>query len=180
ADVLVEVRAVDRVDHGIEAGLAGEEDLGGRGQPAVDDLEELDSFHAGHDLVGDHDGDRLALAGELVEQRHGLVAGPRGGDLALVSKSRAELGTQHAQHALLVVDTQDDFAPAHELVATTLRNRELGCARPTRTRSATRTRRAARTRRATRTRSAARTRGAARGPGGTDRRSRIGDVVGDG
>ena len=32
------------------------------GEPAVDDLEQLDALHAGHDLVGDHERDRLAVA----------------------------------------------------------------------------------------------------------------------
>src|SRR5262249_39440963 len=56
-----------------------------------------------------------SLAGQLVEQRDRLVAGPRGRDLALVAEARAELGAQHAQHAFLVVHTDDHFAPAHAL-----------------------------------------------------------------
>src|SRR6185503_5842408 len=96
----------------VEAGLAGEQDLGRRGEPAIDDLEQLDALHAGHDLIGDHQRDRLAVAGQLVEQRDRLVARARGGDLALVTEPRAELGAQHAQHALLVVDAHDHLAPA--------------------------------------------------------------------
>ena len=113
ADVLVQVRAVDRVDHRVEAGLAGQQDLRRRGQPAIDDLEQLDALHAGHDLIGDHERDRLALARELVEQRDRFVARARGQDLALVAEPRAELRAQHAQHALFVVDADDDLFLAH-------------------------------------------------------------------
>ena len=61
-DVVVEARAVDRVDHRVEAGLPGQQDLGRRRAAAVDLLEQLDALHAGHDLIGDHHRERLAVA----------------------------------------------------------------------------------------------------------------------
>jgi hypothetical protein len=113
-DVVIEMRAIDRVDHGVEAGLTGEQDLRGRGEPAVHDLEELDALHARHDLIGDHERDRLTLTRQLVEQCDGLVTGACGRDLALVTEPCAELRAQHAEHAFLVVDADDDLTRAHD------------------------------------------------------------------
>ncbi len=44
-----------------------------RGTAPVDLLEQLDALHAGHDLVGDHDRDRLAVPLQLVDQLERLA-----------------------------------------------------------------------------------------------------------
>src|SRR2546430_587248 len=60
------------------------------------------------------------LSRELVEQRDRLVARARGQDLALVAEPRTELGAQHAEHALLVVDAHDHFLAVGHAAASSL------------------------------------------------------------
>jgi hypothetical protein len=124
-DVVVEVGAVDRGDHRVEAGLAGQQDLGGGRRAAIDQLEQIDALHAGHDLVGDHHRHRLAVALELVEQLEGVAARGRGRDRALVTEPRPQLLAQRVEHALLVVDAQDGLAGAHTEGASPLGSRSL-------------------------------------------------------
>src|SRR6185437_9920417 len=109
-NVLIEPCLVDGVDDGVEPGLAGEQDLHRLRAPLVDLLEQLDAFHAGHDLVGDHHRHLLAVVLEILDEveRLARVLGDR--DVALAAEARRELLAQRREDPLLVVDADDVLA----------------------------------------------------------------------
>ena len=109
-DVLIEPRLVDGVDHRVQAGLPGEQDLHRLRAAPVDLLEQLDALHARHDLVGDHHRQLLAVLLQILHQvqRLARVLGDR--DVALAAEARGQLLAQRREDALLVVDAEDVLA----------------------------------------------------------------------
>jgi hypothetical protein len=71
----VDVHVVDGADRGVGVGVGGEQAAAGTRDDVHRLLEELDAVHAGHPVVGQQDGDRLAAELELAQGVEGLRAG---------------------------------------------------------------------------------------------------------
>ena len=96
-DVAENMPFIDRVDHGLDVGIAGEEHADGVGLEPAGLAEEGVSLHPGHPLVGE---DQLHLM--VVQQRDRLTAG-RGREHAVRT---VKLVPQALQDVHLIVDNQ--------------------------------------------------------------------------
>src|SRR5450631_3766642 len=88
-DVLIEPRLVDGVD---------------------DRVEQLDALHTGHDLIGDHHRDLLAVLLQIFDELERLAGVLGDGDVALVAEAGGELLAQGREDPLLVVDADNVLA----------------------------------------------------------------------
>src|SRR5439155_17748282 len=106
-DVAVQAGVVDRVDGGVEPGLAGEEDLHDARPGLVHALEKAVALHLRHDLVANDQLHLVAGGEDLVDELERLLG--RLGALHAVggAEAPAELRGELVEDRLLVVDAND-------------------------------------------------------------------------
>ncbi len=123
-DVVVDARLVDGGDGGVGVAVGGEQGAAGVRVDVAGGLEQLDTGHLGHPLVGEDQGDPIALQMELLEPFESLAATCEIDDFVVLAVLLSHVSRYGDAHRRFVVDHHQirsfRHAPPRPLRATPL------------------------------------------------------------
>ena len=109
--VVVEVDVVDRLDRRPGVGVGGEEGAPGAGKQVHRLLEELDTGHSGHPVVGEQHRHQIATKLQLAQGVEGVRAGLGAHHPVRIAVVAAEISGDGPRHARIVVNGEQDRLP---------------------------------------------------------------------
>ena len=108
---MIEVDDVDGLDGGVGVGVGGEQGTPGVGEQIHRLLEELETTHAGHPVVGEQDRDQVATKLQLTQGLQRLGAGLGTHHAVRLAVVAAEISGDGARDARIVVHGEQDRLP---------------------------------------------------------------------